>query len=238
MGSDLSLGLTYVDDGYASGASVAGLPNAWVDYASPMLHWTPTSQDAGKYYPTALSFVDNGSNSYQTDFITGGVSPCDFGDPVNLDFEEVCSGMPAFWTTNAWQPVSTFSADNTSGNVEHGVYSIKIVSTADNDAGVMSNDNAWIQIQPNTNYRLHGWIKTQGVTGATGAHIDVYAGGDYWDSGTRVTGTTAWTEEIFNFNSGTYTTLKIWCRLGHWGGWGDLAGGTAWFDNIWLEQLP
>jgi hypothetical protein len=103
-----------------------------------------------------------------------------------------------------------------------------------------SNQNTYITLTPNKTYRIHGFIKTQSATGGTGAHIDakIFPSGNFVNATQFITGTTGWTETILQFGSGTDTQLQIWCRLGHWGGWGDLASGTAWFDAITIEQLP
>jgi len=154
---------------------------------------------------------------------------------INGDFEYGFyspSGNPTGWTRDIW---NWDNAILTWDNSVHksGSKSVKITASAPNDA-------RWIQtvsVQPYTNYRLSGQIKTEGVTHADGP---VVAGANLglfgtWEHTAGLFGTNDWTPVSMQFNSGSQTSATIACRLGYWSG---LATGTMWCDDLKLEPLP
>jgi len=94
-----------------------------------------------------------------------------------------------------------------------------------------------ISVEPNQQYRLTGWIRTENVAvdpreaGTIGACFTLYGQADASES---VLGTSDWKEITWEFNSGDATTLDIGCRLGHNG---STCTGTAWFDDLELEKV-
>ncbi len=94
-------------------------------------------------------------------------------------------------------------------------------------------DAAWtatVTVAPNTFYRLSGWIKTQGVRGATGALLNIQ---NLQAVRTRaVAGTRDWTRVATVFRTGEATALGINCLFG---GWGE-SSGRAWYDDVALER--
>lgn len=93
-------------------------------------------------------------------------------------------------------------------------------------------DTSWyvnVPCQPNTEYHLSAWVKTQGVSGAMGALLNVHG----TDAKTNaITGTKDWTRVETQFNSGNATFLSINCLFGGWG----RSTGTAWYDDV--ELMP
>jgi hypothetical protein len=153
---------------------------------------------------------------------------------VNGSFEEgvySSTGNPTGWTRDAWNPSSaTLTWDNTQAIL--GSKSVKIMLAIPNDA-------RWIQtvtVQPFTDYRLSGWIKTENVAHTAesvdaGANLSLY---DTWTHSTGLFGTNDWTFVSLLFNSGSNIQVTVAARLGYWSG---TTTGTAWFDDLRLELL-
>ena len=136
--------------------------------------------------------------------------------------------LPDFWSKDAWiMSNSTFTWDSAQKHSESR--SVKISNDTTNDA-------RWVQtvwIQPNADYRLSGWIKTQSVAqnGDRGANLSIL---DTWIGTNRLFGTNDWTYVSVDFNTGSSTYIQVAARLGMYSG--DITG-IAWFDDIKLELL-
>ena len=65
-----------------------------------------------------------------------------------------------------------------------------------------------------------------------GANLSIE--GANWKS-QSITGTTDWTYVGFIFNSDTRTEINVCARLGYTG---STSTGEAWFDNLYLVELP
>ena len=93
-------------------------------------------------------------------------------------------------------------------------------------------DAAWtttVAVEPNTYYRLSGWIKTENVRGAVGALLNIQ---NLQQARTPpVTGTTDWTRIWTIFHSGNTAEVEINCLFGGWGS----STGRAWYDDVALE---
>ena len=93
-----------------------------------------------------------------------------------------------------------------------------------------------VAVQPNTNYLLSGWIKTEGVghtiqTVDAGANLSV-AG--TWRYTPPLFGTNDWTYVSLLFNSGNRSQIDVQTRVGYDSG---VTRGTAWFDGLQLRPL-
>lgn len=138
--------------------------------------------------------------------------------------------LPANWVSDSWTSGAAFIWDNTQSY--QGNRSIKISLTTPNDA-------RWIQavtVQPYTDYRLSGWIKTENVahtseTADAGANLSVYG---TWNHTTGLIGTNAWTNVSMIFNTDSSSQIVIAARLGYWSG---TTTGIAWFDELKLEPI-
>ena len=130
------------------------------------------------------------------------------------------------WTTSQWSPsVSKFLRDP---DVSHsGSSSAMIINWTTNDAQFSQN----VTVEPNTNYLLTGWIKTESVSNGTGANLCI---GGTWTHTEGLSGTHDWTFVRLSFNSGSNTQINIATRLGYWG---SLSVGMAWFDDLRLTPL-
>lgn len=146
---------------------------------------------------------------------------------LNGSFEDGSFG-PTYWGTSSWDSGVSFVWEQTQAH--EGSRSIGILLT-------LLNDARWTQtvtVQPNTDYRLSGWIKTENVAHTAGsvdvgAHLSVYGTPDRTPG---LFGTNAWTNVSMIFNSGPNWEITIAARLGHWEG---PITGTAWFDELKLE---
>lgn len=91
-----------------------------------------------------------------------------------------------------------------------------------------------VAVQPNTDYLLSGWIKTQDVSHTN--HL-VDAGANLTAAGTwlytpPLFGTHDWTYVSLLFNSGARTQVAVQARIGYDSGG---ARGNAWFDGLQLS---
>lgn len=143
---------------------------------------------------------------------------------ANSSFEEEQDGRPV-----GWRPV-LHSGRGEFARIEggrSGARSARIVSTHGGDV-------SWSQpvtVEPDTNYRLSGWIRTENVAGAQGALLNVHElQGAVTVRTPAVTGSKDWTRVETTFNSGDHRTLTINCLFGGWG----RSTGTAWFDDVEL----
>jgi len=97
-------------------------------------------------------------------------------------------------------------------------------------------DCAWFQrvaVEPGTQYRLSGWVRTEGVVPGSGrgAFLNVQ---EIQSVKTRViTGTTDWTRVELEFGSGPHQTVQVNCLLGGWG----RSTGRSWYDQVALEPV-
>lgn len=167
--------------------------------------------------------------------IVAGAPPVAPPPGVNPSFEAPDrSGVPAGWSFRMW--IGTAQTEVvTLPDAPNGQRVAHIRATA--DTGSNAGLTTYVKAKPYTRYRLTGWIKTRGVTGAIGAHITCH--------GTRekapaapflappVTGDQAWTRVEKEFDSGKQNVLPITCAIGGWGA----STGEAWFDDVRLSEL-
>ena len=168
-------------------------------------------------YPILLSFSA----------LTGAVAA---PEPPNLipnpSFEQEAAGRPRSWRTDRW-----------SGNAvwEHA----RIARTGQRSVMIRSEDGAdvaWacnVPVEPFARYRLAGWIKTENVraVGGRGALLNVH--GLRAAATKAVTGTTDWTLVEVTFETEDQDGIQVNCLFGGWG----RAAGTAWYDDIVLQQI-
>jgi putative heme-binding domain-containing protein len=143
----------------------------------------------------------------------------------NPSFEEGQGQRPLAWA------VRTNAGRATHDWVEGGRTGAKCLRIASQQGA----DSSWftdVRVEPDTDYRLSAWIKTEGVTGAMGALLNVH--GTEYRTG-AVTGTSAdWRRVEITFNSGSLSVVSINCLFGGWG----RARGTAWYDDLELVRAP
>ena len=180
----------------------------------------------------AIAAAHNDAGFLQAAFAAhpgGGAVAVDTAQPVNLipnpSFEEARGRLPAHWRVRDYSGTATHQLDSPGHS---GDRCLKIESTTGADASMFAD----VQVEPGSQYRLSGWIKTKDLerVGGLGALFNVH--------GTEirtpaVSGTADWQKVEATFNSGSLTTLSINCL---YGGWGH-ARGTACFDDVELLRL-
>lgn len=149
----------------------------------------------------------------------------------NSGFEEAPAGVPSSWTKDVWvqgDQASILSVE--SEDVHSGGYAAVIENLQPNHA-------KWIQkftVKPNTHYRISGWVKVVSAgTEGMGANILVVGVGSGYPS-TKDTGG-QWQQLSFVGKTGeNQKELSIGAALG---GYGNLAAGKAYFDDLAVEEL-
>jgi len=137
---------------------------------------------------------------------------------------------PYGWSRAAFAPGAslTWEADV----AREGIRSVRIASPTPNDA-------AWtetVTLEPDHNYLLSGWIRTQDVAHTTeladaGANLCLWG---TWQHTPALIGTHDWTYVRMVFNSGPTGTVTICARLGYWAG---VTTGTSWFDDLRVTEI-
>ncbi len=92
-------------------------------------------------------------------------------------------------------------------------------------------DTSWYQdiaVEPDSDYLLSGWIKTENVKGATGALLEIHSLNGAQPKSSPVTGTSDWQQVSFKISTGKQDKISLNLLFGGWGH----STGTAWFDDI------
>jgi hypothetical protein len=137
---------------------------------------------------------------------------------------------PEGWSRDAWLWTSVLAWDGTVA--KDGAASVGITADTPNDARWTQS----LQLEPNRNYLLSGWIKTENVVlpdgpADRGANLSLLY---TWVSTPAISGTQDWTYVSVVFNSGPSGIVHVAARLGFYGA---LASGTAWFDDVRVRPI-
>jgi len=144
----------------------------------------------------------------------------------NPSFEEKEAYGVRDWKTRAWS-----GKEQARWSVESPGRTGRQCLTIGSEKGT---DAAWwttVSVQPNTFYRLSGWIRTSNVRGAVGALLNIQNMQSVRTP--AVTGSADWTRVSTVFRTGTLTELEINCLFGGWG----KSTGQAWYDDVALEPV-
>jgi alpha-N-arabinofuranosidase len=144
----------------------------------------------------------------------------------NSSFEEKTDDGVRGWCSRAWhgEPACQWSIESPGRT---GGQCVSIQSDQGSDAAW----TATVPVQPNTYYRLSGWIKTKDLRGAVGALLNIQ--NLQHVKTPRVTGTEDWTRVSTLFQTGGATQLEVNCLFGGWGN----STGQAWYDDVALESI-
>lgn len=148
----------------------------------------------------------------------------------NPGFERGLVNKPADWQVECWQDDKALCEYTLHSAARSGRHSAMIRHNG-------TADSRWVQevkVEPDTTYRLAGWVKTVGVGPAgTGAFLQI-AGAALR---TRVLrGDNDWTLlEVTGRTPEDTAQVKIECRLGDFGA---TTKGTAYFDEISWKKVP
>ena len=195
---------------------------------------------ADKYLPTALTIAaSRNANGYLTAALnaakplSGTVAPAPAGkleDVIkNGDIEAMTKSLPP--EPMYWKPRTyTGKAEHSTVPSGHGKgYALKIESQD-------GADTSWFQdvdVEPGFDYEISGWIRTEGLKGATGALLEVHALNGAQPKSQAITGTADWTRVSFRISTGEAREISLNCL---YGGWGHSTG-RAWYDDISVVKL-
>lgn len=157
---------------------------------------------------------------------------------ANKNFEEGDNGpgkKPLHWDYVTYSSTGNeFIWDNSES--KFGEKCVKIILTENDDASWFQT----IDVKPFTTYKVSGWIKTMDIPPGSehtfpGAKFAITTDPRQWPAITEpLIHTNDWTFVSCEFYSGNNKTARIQCRLGFFGA---STTGTAWFDNMDIEEL-
>jgi len=144
----------------------------------------------------------------------------------NPSFEQG-GDQPEGWTPQTWGGEGQFRY------VDDGREGGKCVMIQ-SDKGADAGWTAEVDVDPNSTYRLSGWIRTEDLKAGSGrgAQLNVVElqGGARTDA---LAGSAGWTRVETLVRTGKQRRITIDCLLGGWG----RSTGRAWFDDISLERI-
>lgn len=147
--------------------------------------------------------------------------------------------QPDGWNMVGWMMDRTSYNYLSAGGVDGGKCIGLATLTEENDAHWAQS----LQLQPNTQYTLTGYMKAENITGSgvTGLHVNIPGNGTYASTfpnlyahskpGTK--GTFDWKPFTVKFMTGSDGNISIECRLGYYS---STVIGTAYFDNLVLFE--
>jgi putative membrane-bound dehydrogenase-like protein len=97
-------------------------------------------------------------------------------------------------------------------------------------------DASWqlrVPLEPNRDYLLSAWVKTEGLRGATGALLEIHALHGEQPKSQALQGTQDWTQVSFRIQSRNQREILLNCLFGGWG----RSTGTAWWDDVSIVDL-
>ena len=151
----------------------------------------------------------------------------EFGENLlpNPSFESIRESGPEQWQVRTYSGDATHQLD---GSVAHsGSNALKISSESGSDTSFYTE----MSVEPNTTYRLSGWVKTKNVSGAMGGLFNAHELQKNAKT-SAVDGTSDWTKVEVTFDTGNKTTISINCLFGGWG----QSTGTVWYDDVSLRK--
>lgn len=169
------------------------------------------------------------------DTLTIRVEPRNF--IANAGFEAASGGLPLQWDADAWSSPTEEVGFWRETDGRFGSACVRLEHDGLMDASWFAQEVAGLT--PGATARISGYIRTDSVVAehTVGANINV-CDVQNLDLGVRI-GNFVGTTDGWRYVEATFTvpadgTVKVRCRLG-WDG--DLAGGTAWFDELRLTDV-
>lgn len=153
----------------------------------------------------------------------------------NPGFEELDDqGMPVSWVTEAYVNRLGVTEYTVTEDAKSGQHSVKVSNYDMNDARFAQT----VQVEPNTMYRLSGWIKAEDIFDAgRGANLSI--GGGYFFSDSLYDTEGEWVYlETYGITDDDQHEVTVFVRVG---GYSGESQGTAYFDDISLtavQELP
>ncbi len=149
----------------------------------------------------------------------------------NGSFEKAHGNKPKGWKVEAWKAEEAICAYSVTSNVRRlGKYSARI----EHDGLADSRFVQEVEVEPDTFYKLSGWIKVDSVAkDGRGAYLEIQGTGLKTEV---LSGTTGWQKvEVTGKTNSDQETVKILCRLGDYG---VPNSGVAYFDGVEFKKEP
>ena len=150
----------------------------------------------------------------------------------NPSFEELSAdGTPAKWRPMGWYQDSSITVHTVDTSVAHSGSNSALVNNLKNNHAYYVQQ---VNLQPNTSYRLSGWIRTENIgEGIDGAGISIL---DKFETGGDVRGTvSSWQQvQLFVQTTSGITSAQVMLQIGNYGAENS---GKAWFDDIELVKV-
>ena len=145
---------------------------------------------------------------------------------LNPSMEDVRKTVLPHWEFHTFAGKAMHTLDT--GVARTGQNSLRITSEEGADASWLT----FVELKPNTEYRLAGWIKTNRILGAHGALLNVHQL-QHKAKTNALQKNNDWTqvERVFNSGSGGKVSVNLL-----FGGWGT-SRGTAWYDDVSLQEM-
>ncbi len=144
----------------------------------------------------------------------------------NPSFQQEDRQKPVGWKPAEWGGKGTFVYAKTGRDDERSVM-IESIDGADIAWSAM------VPVEPNSSYRLSGWIKTENVRPRNGRGALLNLHNIQGVATKALTGTSDWTQVEVVFDTGDLDAVQVNCLFGGWG----LATGKAWYDDLGLTLL-
>lgn len=149
---------------------------------------------------------------------------------LNPGFETVDEeGLPADWSVDAYDAREGISLYTLSDQAHAGDCAARIRNVAENDARFYQN----VAVEPETMYKLSGYIRTENIADSGhGANLSIEGVYVFSD---ELFATRDWTYvELYGETGPDQTEVTVFARLG---GYSGISSGTAYFDDLKLEQV-
>lgn len=144
----------------------------------------------------------------------------------NGSFESIVDDQPVGWEKQTYGGQGQFKYVQ---GGRTGKRCVMLSSKSGADIGWLTT----VAVNPNSQYRLSGWIKTENVVAGSGRGALLNLHNIQPLQTPAVTGTKDWSRVELTFDSGDNTAVQINCLFGGWG----LSTGEAWFDDLHLELI-
>ncbi len=231
----------YLLSGYIKTSSVTGGAYLSILPQSPLTYvYSNSIVGTQDWTPVYFRWYSGNNTSMQiqcglTDGDTAWFDDIKLEKDYNLGFEipnQDATSRASRWTFYSRNTTSDTNSITLLNNQSHsGLHSVGILSGQAANYSFLNND---IDVVPNTNYRFSAWVKTQNViSGTVGANLAVLSGSGLAVSNSVVNTNNEWTQIYVDFNSGSSSTAKIYCRLGDAS---NFAQGVVSFDDVTVEQ--
>lgn len=234
LGTDPASTQLFFDSSVLAEADLHTRREAFIKLAS-----LPDAQVRARTASLLLKLEDNASDEWLSLALTsaGGRVESSNGFTVgpnlvpNPSFEEAEGKLPTGWTVRTYQGSPnqvSHSLENRPEYVRTGRHSLRIHSDSGHDTSLF----APVSLKAGAEYRLSGWVRTEGLKGARGAQFNLH---EIQGAGRTqaATGDSDWMGVQLRFKAPSQSRVTLNALFGGWG----RSTGTAWFDDVELVEL-